>query len=181
MDSFWPVLGAIVLVAFCFACRRLRAAAQPLRLELAAKGERLLGDPQLPQHLRGYVAFLLDSSFSAWMPLVFGFFYIPVIAVKIAFTPDRLAKAFRRFRINNGDTALLFLEVERLHDRITLANHPILWLIEQLVLLVCIPASLLINGIIRGCFPERADREIILGVSEAKSLKVLHHRRAVAA
>lgn len=127
MGSLFPILIVALLIFGTWAQQRLRMAAQPLRLLLAERGERLLGDPELPPLLRGQVEFLLETAFGCHAALIFGFFAVPVILFLSVLNPRRFyASLAKRFTIKNGDTRLVFEELNRLHGRILFANHPIM-------------------------------------------------------
>jgi len=182
MSNLLPLIIVFGLALWSWAYYRLQRAAQPLRLELAKKGERLLGDPDLPVPMRDFVRFLLDTAFSNRAVLLFGIFYVPCIAFFIAVFPHKISKVMRRFHIPNKETRAAFDEVMRLHDRITLANHPILlFLLEAEILLLVAPTVLLV-GILREVVSPEIGRQSTMDIIEDKGLRVrrnLHKREPI--
>ena len=68
MDTGLTVVVATGGVAAYFFLRyRLLKASEPMHLELAGRGERLLSNPNLHSAHRQSVEFMLDSSYSRWV------------------------------------------------------------------------------------------------------------------
>ncbi len=63
MESLLPLIMVAILVSISVAHYRLIRDAQPLRLMLAEKGERLLAQRGLPEEVRRTVEFMLDTAF----------------------------------------------------------------------------------------------------------------------
>jgi hypothetical protein len=69
-------------------------------------------------------------------------------------------------------------DFSRLHDRITMANHPVLTTLVNLEFGLIVPPMALVSGILRGSLPIRDDKETIMVVLGARKLKSLHMQRA---
>jgi hypothetical protein len=172
-----PALIVSGVVSYSFARLRLRKAAQPLRLQLAEKGERLLGSPNLPTNLRPYVEWLLSTAFGNRSAIFFGFAFVPIAAVMIATRPAILQSFMRKLQINDIETRLLFEEVSRLHDRITLANHPLPLILLEFEVLVFVPLGILAYALIHGRVPESGSSQAIKTFVEVKEQEFFHSRR----
>ena len=171
MTEYWPVVVVGVLVVTSVTHHRLVRAAQPLRLELAEKGERLLANPTLSAEMRGLVRFMLDTTFNMRGPLLFGILAVPAIAVAAILRP---AEFFKK-DIEDPSAQALFFEVRRLHDRITLANHPILLPLVEFEILFFMPFAIVLIGLMHGRIPMKGDRDAVMSAIEIRELT---HRRA---
>jgi len=172
MSTLFPLFIVFALVVLTWASYRLQHAAQPLRLELAAKGERLLGDAELPPDLRAFVCFLLDTAFSNRIALLVGIFYVPYIAFSILTNPNRVAKKLRRFEIKNKETRAAFDEVMRLHDRITLANHPFLLMLVEAEILVFVAPAVVLVAVFRQVVSPEMGREAAMDLVEERGIRL---------
>lgn len=184
MSSMLPILLTAILILWTWAQQRLRAASQPLRLQLAERGEKLLGDPQLPTHLRQHVSFLLETAFSSRGVLIFGLVAVPVILLVSIVNPVHFQKSLaKRFTINNGETQLNFEEVNKLHSIITFSNHPILATLLDFEIAIFRTMSLAAIGLIYGKVPATSSTISVKAIVEAKeqeyrSLFRLHFKAA---
>lgn len=168
MNEYWPVAIAGGLVAASYIHRRLMQAAQPLRLELAEKGELLLANPKLSKYERLFVTALLDSAFSNWTFFVIAIFAVPVVAIFLVVNPARLSSSMNRLLPQDNELKAMIADLSKLHDRITFYNHPIFMLIIEFELLIIIPIAVLLSGLIHGSAPSRANRDEVLNYIEAK-------------
>jgi len=175
MSNLIPLFFVFALVVWTWAATRLQRAAQPLRIELAEKGERLLGDKDLPEPLRDFVRFLLDTAFSNLAALVFGVFYVPYLAVSIAISPERVTNDLRRFQIPNPETRAAFNDVMRLHDRVTLANHPILLLVVEIEILFFVGIAILFAAIFREAVSPEMGRDAAMDLVDETGILVRKH------
>jgi hypothetical protein len=178
MNEYFPVALAGALVAATYAHRRLMRAAQPLRLQLAEKGELLLANPKVPKRHRRFVNAMLDSAFSNYMFLIFATCCIPIVAVLLIFDPDRVISKIKELSAADAEVRTAIADLSKLHDRITFYNHPLLMLFIEFELLIAIPVAVLLSGLIHGSAPPRANRDEVLELIEAKEHERFAPRRA---
>jgi hypothetical protein len=127
MNPYWPVIIPGALVIYCVAMRRLQKAVQPFRIEMVEKGEWLLSSNLLSNEAKKHVHFLLDTAFGSRLVLLVGLFGIPIISIFILIHPKFLLDIEKSKYIRDPQAKICFDRVSDLHDRITLANHPILF------------------------------------------------------
>lgn len=125
----------------------MMTAAQPARLKLAEKGEKLLARVDVPKHIRRDVEAMLDNAFPC--NCVIMFLIIPIMPL--------LVFAWLSYRIRNSppwehvspEVNGRYLEIRSLHRKIELANHPVLTPIMDFVvtasLMLAAPILLLIR------------------------------------
>jgi hypothetical protein len=169
------ILPIVILALFCsvvFASRRLRSAAQPLRLKLAELGEALLADPNLPKLHASCVKEQMDTAFGDRAMLVIGIIIVPFMAALILVRPDWVFAQMRAQSIPNSETQAKFDEIMRLHDIITLANNPFLMLVFEFEMLLLIPLAFLIRALIQGLVFDHADRRSTVGLIEHTALRL---------
>jgi hypothetical protein len=162
----WPlvIMGGVITLGL--AHLRIMQAAQPLRLELAEKGERFLARPELPPDVRGQVKWMLDSAFGLRKSIIMGFVAVPIIAILLIFRERYIVDFKENFAAMSNDSKVFFGEIMRLHSRITLANHPILWAVLELEIILIVSFAVLLKGILRGTFPSRGDRDDVISLVE---------------
>jgi hypothetical protein len=127
MNPYWPVVISGALIIYCVAMRRLQKAVQPFRIEMAEKGEWLLSSNLLSDEAKKHVHFLLDTAFGSRLVLLAGLFGIPIGSIFILIYPKFLLEIEKSKYIRDAQAKICFYRVSALHDRITLANHPILF------------------------------------------------------
>lgn len=175
IDSpYLPISIGFGVAAWMFADRRLKRAAQPLRLSLAERGEAFLTRSDIPPHARTHVQFLLDHAFGMRGSLLFAVVSIPVIAILFVFRQRYLRRSVDKIRINDPAANAEFFEICRLHDRITLTNHYILLPLVELELVVFMPLAIVLRGILRGVVPETGGRESVITFIEDKRIHGIH-------
>lgn len=173
--EYWPLVAAATLVVASVAHHRLIKAAQPLRLELAEKGERLIAHPGLPKHMQSQVRFLLDRAFNMRGVLLFGLVLVPVIALIAIVRPTKFLSFVDQTKIKDETANSDFIEFRRLHDRITLANHPLLLLLLEFEIVLFMPLGILVVGLVCGRVPLRGDRDAVMSAIEMKKSTVFGH------
>lgn len=173
MTNLVPILIVLALILWTWASLRLERAAQPLRLELAKKGERLLGDNELPDIHRDLLKDLLDTAFSGRASLCAFIVLLPVFSFVLLFlSRQTLIREFGRFRIKNTETRAAFDEIMRLHDRIMFFNHPILYVLVEFEFIFFFKLALLIMGITRELVaPVEVGRDTTMDFIEVKRLQ----------
>jgi hypothetical protein len=78
MSVFWLiVISLLAVLAYAVLCSRLLHVTQPIRLELARRGEALLRDEHLPSHRRKLVRSMLENPFNG--------FVVPTLTVLLPF------------------------------------------------------------------------------------------------
>lgn len=163
-----PVIIAASIPFGSFLHSRLATLAQPLRLELAEKGERLLAHPDLPKEIRSQVRFMLNTAFgmpvALLLPLTLAFPFVAVIA--LLFRPDWLAQSLRDLSSLPPEQRAQFYEVMRIHDRVRTANHPVLQLVLELEFILLVPVGLVAIALSKRPLPASLDKGIVLNVLE---------------
>lgn len=173
MIAYW-ILGAVALLTFlAWARNRLIVIAQPLRLELADKGEALLRHSGLPTNQRAHVMAALDTAFSNGPTLAIGLLLVPILAIFLVVRQKTLIRVFGTFDWENAEAKALYGDVMRLHRRITFANHPLLTTLLTLEIDIVLPIALTLRALLRGSLvapPAKvADQGAILDAIETKS------------
>jgi len=165
-SSVYNVAIPILLLAIVWLQARLSRAAQPLRLELADCGEALLQMPDLPKAVRKLVAHDLDTAFGSRLTLLSGLLLIPAIGLCVIVAPKRFFADIGAFSVEQPELYKRYREFNDLHDKITMANNPILWFIFQLELLTVAYVAVLIFAALRSQMPNRALHDAITGLIE---------------
>jgi hypothetical protein len=122
MATYAPIMIALALLGYVLLKLRLNRIAQPLRLQLADRGEALLADPNLPLHRRHFVEFELEGAFGRAGMLLFGFLAIPFLAVWCAVDSATEDDQY----ISNDAVRGRADEFDDLSTRIGFLNNPIL-------------------------------------------------------
>jgi hypothetical protein len=130
--------------------------------------------------VRDTVEFMLDTAFGNRAMMIAGFFLTPIVAATILLRPSKFAEFVRRTTIADPELHSLYSEVWRLHERIMLANHPILYPMSQLQVFIIAPLGILVLALIRGYFPANGDRESLLSFVEASERKLWGGRKLAA-
>jgi len=178
---FVPVIVAALLGVIALADRRLKAAAQPLRFQLAEKGEEYLRHPHASKETKEHVGFLLDSAFGMRGPLLFAVVAIPVIAMIFVVHPRSILRSSVRLNTLEPTVRTAFLEICRLHDRITLANNWLLLPLVELEIVLFMPFAIVLRSLIRGRVPETGGRDSVLSYIEWRQTQLMpKHSHAVA-
>jgi hypothetical protein len=178
---FAPVVIAALAAAIVAADRRLKSAAQPLRLQLAEKGEKFLQLPNVSKEARNHVRFLLDRAFSMRTPLMVALFAIPIIAIAFVVHPRPFLRSATTMNQMEPNTRSAFFEICGLHDRITLTNHWLLLPLVELEIVLFMPLAIVLRAIIWGRVPETGGRESVLSYIEKQQADFkLRHTHAAA-
>jgi hypothetical protein len=177
--EYLPLALGFVLIVANVAHRRLYASAQPLRLELAEKGERLLAKQDLPDDLRKNTRLLLNTALGGGWLIFGGIIGCPFMVLAVILQPSILSDMTKRLSRATPEVRALHQEVMSLHDSILLANHPFLWTIFQAELILVLPVMLVIISVLRGKMPEVVDRLLFLSMMESREVRFFK-RRAMA-
>ncbi|MGH6818526.1 MAG: hypothetical protein ACREC1_07120 [Methylovirgula sp.] len=150
MTYLTPLLIPAIFFLFIMASWRLKRAAQPLRLEMAEKGEKLLGEKGLSEAAKNQIRMMLSSAFGFRVMLLVSIIATPFIAILVFVRPTLLANADKKLAISDPIAKAEFNELGRLHFRITLANNPILMILVCLELAVVMPFIAVGQMLVRG-------------------------------
>lgn len=164
--AYWPVIVAGVLAAHFWFRRRLSTAAQPLRLELASRGEALLARGDLSPSVRASTEVMLEEGFGARLSLLMGLALVPILAVVMVLRMRVLSRFMREAERMPSSAYEEFQSLMRLHDRINLANNPFLMVAVEVTILVFLPVAILARGLIVGKLPKVGDRAFIMTLIE---------------
>jgi len=131
--DFMPLAAIVVLATATVVQRFASRAVQPARLALAEKGERFLARTDVPAGMRLEVSRILESPFSC--NCVFLVLFIPFLPLIIwgEILAGRNQDHFREFSGAGHDVRGRYLEIRALSRKISLANHPILSPVGDLV------------------------------------------------
>jgi hypothetical protein len=162
-----PVIIACIVASIVIADRRLKAAAQPLRLRLAEKGEDFLQRRGVPDQAREHTTFLLNHAFGMRWFLILSLVAVPIVALVFAV---RRKPILRHQALENmeADARDAFFEICRLHNRISLMNHWMLVPVLELELVLLMPLAIIVRSIIYGRVPESGGRESVISFIEYK-------------
>lgn len=97
------LITASALAVYSFLHYRLQIAAQPLRLGIAARGERLLASPHLNDAQKTTVEDMLNSAYSGWMAIVFCIM-LPLMTLYYSFNKTALAASLRVDQVPHQET-----------------------------------------------------------------------------
>lgn len=160
--DLYPLLfpaGLALLVSISW---RLKKSAQPLRLELATRGEAVLADPHMPAAVKDYVRMLLRTAFGMRTFLIGAIVFLPFASLAIIAFPRLLTDATNELSIADPAKRAEFRDLSRLHDRITLANNPLLFGAFLLEAAVLLPFVAMVITIIRGTTLPDGDTDIVM-------------------
>jgi hypothetical protein len=91
MDRYWPVIVSLSIFFYAVAMLRFQRRVQPLRLEMADKGEWLLACNYLDAKVKVQISRMLDGAFNYRLTAFLRITIIPFLAAVIIL----LAKDFR--------------------------------------------------------------------------------------
>lgn len=177
--GYLPFALVASLVVAATAHRRLYASAQPLRRELAEKGERLLASPSLPESERAMVRMLLNTAFGGGWLMLNSIVLFWVVAIGVVIRPSIITQAMAGLNSATPEVQRLHREVLDLHDRILLANHPTLWMVLHAEIMLTLPMAIIAASLIRGYMPKIGDRFLILSMLESREAAFWGRRAAV--
>jgi hypothetical protein len=139
--SLAPLFIAALVPLAAFIGRRRSRSVQPLRLEMARRGETLLLRDDLPEKERARIKFMLGSAFGRGSVLWCILLIMPLVGLVALFS--------RRFRKNLGKSgfreqsaaAKEQRDLQALHTVIMRANHPALYAtVEVAMIIFVVPA-----------------------------------------
>lgn len=162
----------VAIASYLVLASALLRAAQPLRLRLADIGEYLLVDPNLPRPFKRHVRFCLDTAFGMKAPLMFGLFAAPVLAIIYVVRARWIAPLRLDPTALGRQNRESFDELVRLHNKITLANNPILMTLFGLEATLCMSIAVLIRAFVKGKFPQADDNDLFMFIVEDKSAMI---------
>jgi len=167
-----PVVVALGILVLVWGHYEVVLAAQPLRLQLAEKGEQLLAKEGLPPFIRAQTEFILRTAFGSGRQLfVCAIMAIPVM-VTLLFQRAWFTQMVQAIESLDAETKQLRTEVIRLHNRITLANNPVLFMIVNLEVLVFSPIGLFLFAIFRKRLPLSGDSDTLIAAIEMRKARL---------
>lgn len=162
-----PIGIAALLVASALGHQRVLKAAQPLRLEFATKAEQLLASAELPPRVRRHVEFMLNHSFNGLGLLLTAIPALPFLLLFMVFRRKHVIALMDPFESLEPSLKGRLDDIERLHQRITLANHPIVMLILYAEMTLFLPLGLLAMAVLQGRMPSYLDGPMVLNLLES--------------
>ncbi|MFZ3325184.1 MAG: hypothetical protein WA231_04515 [Methylocella sp.] len=150
MYRYLPVIVSLSIFFYAMVMRRLQRSVQPLRLEMADKGEWLLACNYLDAKVKVQISRILDGAFNYRLTSLFRIIIIPFLAAVIILWPKTLDNTASELNIKDERVMAYLNDVYRLHLRITFANHPILFAILIMELSIVIPLFDLSSAIMKG-------------------------------
>jgi hypothetical protein len=158
----YPVIAAMALCGYLVVRIRMNDAAQPLRLEMARRGESLLANPALPKLWKEYVHFQLDRAFGATVHLMWGVVLIPLAAIAVVFCD----KATQKLEVEDKATKLDLMEFCALSEEVGLLNNPLLKTLTALEMNACLLTAALLRIIFSSAAPKVEKKQVIEVVRE---------------
>ncbi len=177
--EYFPLFLGVLFVLLTLVGFRLTCAAQPLRLRLAERIEELSAKQALPQPVRTHLEVLADTAFGMRGQLILSVVAIPIIAIVFVVRNRIIRRTLKEMHIGDAGLQNEFDEIFRLHRLVTRANHPLLFALVELELIVFMTAATLLRAIIKGILPDNDERDI-LNVLEDGHLGLLKLQRAAA-
>jgi hypothetical protein len=150
MDRYWPVIISLSIFFYVLLMRRLQRSVQPLRLEMADKGEWLLSSDSLDSKAKARVSRMLGGAFSYRLTVLFRIVIMPLLAALIILRPQILDNMADELNTDDERVKTYMNDVFRLHIRITFENHPTLFAILMLKMSIVIPLFDLSSVIMKG-------------------------------
>jgi hypothetical protein len=150
MNGYWPIIIALSILVYVMLMQNFQRIVQPLRLEMAEKGEWLLSRDSLDTEARARVSYMLGSAFNSRLISLFRILVMPFLAILIILRPKTLDDMTYHLNIQDKVEKEYFNAVFRLHTRITLVNHPILFSIFIAEMSIAIPLFDLSSAIKKG-------------------------------
>jgi hypothetical protein len=169
VTEYYPVLAAAALLFLSLVSWRLKRAAQPLRLEMAEVGERLLANPTLSPHMKNYVAHMLQTAFSFRLELLALIIGIPFVGLVLLFAPRIFAAELERLRVFDSVAKADLVDLNRLHHKISMANNPILFTVILIESAVIIPLGSIILTVFHGSIPPEGNVDTIIAIFQRKN------------
>ena len=120
-----PVVIAAGFAASAVAGREIQRRIQPVRLELARRGEELLLRDDLPADIRRDVEFMLETAFGMGWVLLLGLIVLtPAASIVLVFS-KRLRASLER-SVLSREQSTDYKEIDGLHSSVMLANNPVM-------------------------------------------------------
>jgi hypothetical protein len=92
MDKYMPLIISLSIFLYVLLMLRFQRSVQPLRLEMADKGEWLLSNNSVDATVKARVSRMLDGTFNYRLTLLFRIVLIPFLAPLIILHPAILDK-----------------------------------------------------------------------------------------
>ena len=174
--TFWSAIALMSLFAWPYLKNLLSAAAQPIRLELADRGEAFLREPGVPPFVSERVRFMLDHAFGMRGVLLASIIFIGPISLAFLINPKWFARYDLRSAALDEGHKREFREIERLHRIVIFLNNPILTLLDSLLAVCVFGPALFLRTAIDGRFPSPAG--VVWAFVDTSPRKLLHFGNA---
>lgn len=125
------VVAVLALLVGSVIQRRLSAEVQPLRIELANRGEDFLARTDLPRVLRTDVEDMLETAFPC--NCLFGVLLLPLIPFFVWAGWKRSNRRATEIGFTGEEVRTSYAHIRALHRRIAIANHPVLQPLTDLI------------------------------------------------
>ena len=157
---------------------RLSKSVQTLRLQLADEGERFLAREDVPKAMKNQVEMFLDSVFGMNFVLIASVVLLPVAAIVFSFFDDHMRRGIPADSSIPREILAEFIDLMKMHDKIMLANHPVLYTIIKTEMALLAPVSMLIIGIRKKAVPDQFEALPFLASLELKETKLFRLKHA---
>ena len=129
--SIGLVVVVLALIVGTVIQRRLSAEVQPLRIELANRGEDFLARADIPRVLRTDVEDMLETAFPC--NCVFGILLLPFIPLFVWAGWKRSNRRSTEIGFTSEEVRTAYAQIRALHRRVAIANHPVLGPLTDLI------------------------------------------------
>jgi len=178
IDDLIPVLAAAALLVRSLAHRSLMKAAQPLRLELARKGELFLANPNVGTRNRASVEMMLNSAFGRFWMMLAAVVLMPIAMIFIMAPNGSYWKEEDARRKLAPELRAAYADIQSLHIRILFAHHPICMLLVELEVLLIAPAIIIASALLRGSLLPRFNSATLFSALEVQPASLLRRQHA---
>jgi hypothetical protein len=163
MDRYLPLIISLFICLYALLILKFQRSVQPLRLEMAEKGEWLLSSNSVDATVKARVSRMLDGAFNYRLTVLLRIAIVPFLAPLIILRPATLDNMSAELHTDDELAKTYINDVFMLHTRITIANHPILFAILIAEMSIVIPlfdlSYVIMNGLvsatIRGAWKAR--------------------------
>ncbi len=146
-------------------------AAQNARERVVIIAKILDDDENVPTDIKNHVEFLVDTLFGMKRVLIPAIFLMPAFIIVYAVRARLFAGFQHQLEQLSQERRALFDEMDDLHNRITLANHPILTCFVLIELIIFFVPSILLRAFAKGKLPTEYGARSVVWDLEEKTLR----------
>jgi hypothetical protein len=146
----------------------LTKAAQPARFRLAELSKQLMESKDVPMDVKMQVKFRNDTLFGMKLILVYSILLMPFITAVYVVRARLFNKYIVDIRSMSHENRKIYREIDDLHDRITLANHPLLTMFVLIELMIFFVPGLLLRAFAKGKLPTEATARSVVRAVETR-------------